>query len=115
MVEDCVFCKIVRGEIPAEKFYESDNFIVIPDAHPVVKGHMLVIPRKHFVTLIDLPSSLGGELIGVVKEVAGKKLKEEFGGFNIVQNNFRAGGQVVNHVHVHLIPRREDDGVKVLE
>jgi len=114
MAEDCIFCKIVKGDIPAEKIEESENFIAIQDASPRVEGHTLVMPKKHFVTIMDMPADLASELIDVIKRVADKKLNEGAEGFNLVSNNFRAAGQEIEHVHFHLLPRKKGDGFKLL-
>ncbi len=110
-MEECVFCKIVRGELPTKKIFETDNFIAIPDAFPQVEGHSLIIPKKHFESCLDLPSNLGEELVYCVKEVA-LRLMKEFGcdGFNLLNNNFESAGQVVKHVHFHILPRKKGDG-----
>lgn len=112
MVHDnnCIFCKFIKGEIPVKFIYESDNFVAFLDANPKVDGHTLLIPKSHFVNLMDLPESLGRELIEGIKAVAEMRLKEGFEGFNIVSNNFSAAGQVVMHSHLHILPRRKDDG-----
>ena len=70
MGRDCVFCKIARGEINAEKVKESNNFIAIRDIRPAAKGHTLIISKKHFVTLLDIPNTLGAELLQLMKAVA---------------------------------------------
>lgn len=114
-MEGCVFCKIAKGEIPAKKIYENGNFFSIPDVNPIVGGHTLIIPKKHFRTALDLPSSLGGELLDCIKNTAIKLLDEKkTGGFNVLSNNFRAAGQIVEHVHFHVIPRRKGDGIKMI-
>ncbi|GAI81826.1 unnamed protein product [marine sediment metagenome] len=112
MTDDCVFCKIIRKEIKTDKIiYENDNFLSIPDANPKVNGHSLVISKKHFETILDMPNSLGPELLDCIKKTA-FKLMEEYGaeGFNVINNNFEVAGQVVKHVHFHLIPRKKNDG-----
>jgi len=123
-VNDCIFCKIVKGEIPSAKTYDSDNFIGILDIHPKAEGHIVIIPKKHFKTILDMPSSLGGELIDAVKEVGLKLIKDgkvkasslspdnEVQGFNVIVNNGEAAGQVVMHSHIHVIPRKKGDGLK---
>jgi histidine triad (HIT) family protein len=112
---DCIFCKIVKGEIKSERIFESERFIAIRDIKPFTPGHTLVIPKKHFVTLLDLPDSWGEEFLRIMKRVAGKLMDDKLGdGFNIVMNNLEVSGQVVMHAHVHLIPRREGDEVRVL-
>jgi histidine triad (HIT) family protein len=112
-MEDCIFCKIAKGEVEANVIYENDNFIVFPDLNPRVEGHCLIIPKKHFSTILDLPQSLGKELMEVVKGVAEIKLKEGAEGFNIVQNNGKVAGQVVGHIHFHFLPRKKGDNFKV--
>jgi histidine triad (HIT) family protein len=113
-MEDCVFCKIVKGEIPCEKIFEDDNFIVIKDIHPKTKGHSLIITKKHYKTILDVPSTLLGEFMEVSKKIALKLMKEEnASGFNIVINNYESAGQVVPHVHIHLLPRKKDDGFRM--
>tara|TARA_Y100000310_G_C20473980_1_gene711472 strand:+ start:347 stop:694 length:348 start_codon:yes stop_codon:yes gene_type:complete len=108
-MDDCVFCKVVRGEIPAEKIDETDNFIVINDANPVADGHCLIIVRNHFENIYELPSDLGGELIELIGN-QGKRLVEEgkADGVKIVQNNGSASGQTVLHFHTHVIPEKAD-------
>ena len=110
-MEDCIFCKISAGEIPSEKILETDNFFVIKDINPKTKGHSLVISKKHFKTLLDMPSSLFGEFLETAKDAAFNLLKEEqAGGFNLAMNNFKIAGQLVDHVHLHVLPRKEGDG-----
>jgi len=112
--EDCVFCKIANGEIENEKIYEDDNFFIIDDAHPASEGHCLVITKKHYKTILDLPPSLGTELLSLIKEQGLRLIKEgKANGFNLVQNNFKPAGQLVEHVHFHIIPRKTNDGVKI--
>ncbi len=115
MSKECIFCKIAKGEIKTDFVDQSDNFIAILDVRPVSEGHTLVIPKKHFVTLLDIPNKLGNELLEFTKRVAGKLLDEKKGdGFNLVMNNLEVAGQVVMHAHIHIIPRKEDDGIKIV-
>lgn len=112
---DCIFCKIVNGEIPCDKTYEDDNFIAFLDIHPKAEGHTLVVSKKHFKNILEMPSSLGLELLDAIKNVSINILKQgKAEGFNFVFNNGEAGGQVVHHVHLHILPRRKDDGLKML-
>jgi len=112
MIKDCVFCKIANGEIPSKRIYENDNFFSIPDANQQVGGHSLVISKKHFETILDLPSTLGTELLDCIKKTTIKLIEEhESEGFNIVNNNFECAGQIVKHVHFHILPRNEGDKV----
>ena len=76
MTKDCIFCKIAKGEISVNRIYENDNFFSIPDANPVTKGHSLIISKKHFNTTLDLPDTLGQELLDCIKKTALKLMKE---------------------------------------
>jgi histidine triad (HIT) family protein len=108
---DCIFCKISKGQIPSERIYENDNFFSIFDVYPITEKHCLVISKKHFENIFDLPSTLGQEFLDCVKKTSEKLIKEDnFDGFNIVVNNFKSAGQVVSHFHAHILPRKSGDG-----
>lgn len=113
--ENCVFCKIVLGKSKSEKIAESDNFLAFYNISPLAKGHTLIIPKKHFVTLLDIPNKLGNEMLEIIKKVAfilmDKKLAD---GFNLGMNNLEVAGQVVMHAHIHVIPRKEGDGLRLI-
>jgi len=112
--KNCIFCKIAKGEIPTEKILESDNFFAIKDLNPKTKGHSLVISKKHYKTLLDMPSSILGEFLETAKELALNLLKEEKAeGFNLVINNYEVAGQIVPHVHIHILPRKKQDGFRM--
>jgi histidine triad (HIT) family protein len=114
MEKECIFCEIIKGEIPCEKVYEDDNFIGILDIEPEVEGHILVIPKKHFGSFLDTPSSLGGEFFDAIKNIGLKLIKnKEADGFNIVFNTNESAGQVVKHVHAHILPRKIGDNRKL--
>lgn len=109
---DCIFCKIINGDIPGEKVYEDDDVLAIMDINPANKGHVLVIPRKHYETYLDLPDEIAAKMGKASKKVAQGVLKAaEVEGFNILNNNKKVAGQIVPHVHIHIIPRYEADGV----
>ena len=113
-MEECIFCKIVKGEIKSEKILETDNFFVIKDINAKTKGHSLVIPKKHYGTLLDVPASLLGEFLETAKKLALKLLDEEKAdGFNLIMNNYKVAGQLVPHVHMHVLPRTKGDGFGV--
>ncbi len=113
-MEDCVFCKISKGEIKTEFIYENDNFFAIKDLHPKVKGHSLVISKKHYETALDLPSLLGKDLMDCIKGTALKMIEaENASGFNVVNNNKESAGQVVKHFHLHILPRKKGDGFNI--
>mgnify|MGYP001561686996 CR=1 FL=1 len=112
MPEDCIFCKIAKGNISTKKIYENDLFLSIPDVNPRIKGHSLIISKKHFDTVLDLPITLGGELLDCIKNTSLKLIDEyHASGFNLINNNFDSAGQVVNHFHMHILPRKEKDAL----
>jgi len=105
----------VNGEIPSEKIYENDNFFSIPDANPKVEGHSLVISKKHYNTIMDVPEDLSSELLDCIKQTAKKLMNENnVEGFNILNNNFDVAGQIIKHVHFHILPRRKGDQVEII-
>ncbi len=107
MVDDCVFCRVVSGELPSTKFYEDDDFVVIKNIHPVVEGHMLVVTKKHFADFMELEPSLYGNMLEVVRDVVKDENIEDF---NLVVNKGRVAGELVEHFHLHILPRKEGDG-----
>ena len=113
-MENCIFCKIANGEIPAATLYEDEDFRVILDLGPASKGHALILPKAHAANLFELPDDLAAKALLVAKKV-GAKLMEVLGcdGLNLVQNNGEAAGQTVFHFHMHLIPRMNDDKVGI--
>lgn len=114
MAGDCIFCKIAKGEIPCEKIYWNDRFFSIFDAHPWVEGHALVISKKHFEDVLRFPKGLGDAFIDCVRETANKLVEKYFlKGFNLVHNNGKIAGQMISHFHMHIVPRREGDGLKL--
>jgi histidine triad (HIT) family protein len=113
-MEECIFCKIVKGEIPSNKVYEDDDILAFLDIAPVNPGHTLVIPKTHYKNLEEIPKDLLANLILVVKKVGlGIKKGIPSEGYNIGLNNDPASGQVVPHLHFHIIPRKTDDGLRL--
>ncbi len=108
---DCVFCKIIKGEIPATKVYEDENTYAFLDISPVNIGHTLVLPKKHFTNIHDTPAEILAHVMETVKKIA-QALKLSLGaeGINVNMNNDRVAGQVIFHTHVHIIPRYAEDG-----
>ncbi len=113
--ENCIFCKITFKEIPSKIIFENNLNLAFLDISPISKGHVIVIPKNHYSNLEDIPEYELTELYKVVKFLAIKiheKLKID--GYNILQNNFEAAGQVIQHFHVHIIPRNiEDDKFRI--
>lgn len=112
-VENCIFCKIVKGDIQSLNIYESSDVLAFLDISPANKGHTLVIPKKHYETLADIPDDLLVKLIKVVKKAA-KAISNSLNadGFNTFISSKRAAGQVIPHAHFHIVPRFEGDGIK---
>lgn len=108
---DCIFCRIVRGEIPSVKLYEDSEVLAFMDISPIVKGHALVIPKAHYDPLTALPPALLGRVMAAVQRIAAAQTTALMAdGVNLFQANGAAAGQVVPHVHVHVIPRFNNDG-----
>jgi len=109
--KDCIFCKIVSNEIKVKRVYEDENFIAFLDTHPRAEGHTLIIPKKHFRNLLDMPNTLGNEMLEAIKKVSLKLIDEgKAEGVNVLSNNEPVAGQIVFHTHIHIIPRKKDDG-----
>lgn len=104
--ENCIFCKIISGEIPSRTIYQDDEFQVIMDAAPATRGHALILPREHYANLCELPEGTAAKVLPLAKRLA-VRMTEVLAcdGLNLVQNNGEAAGQTVHHFHMHLIPR----------
>jgi len=104
-MENCIFCKIAKGEIPSSKVYETDQVLAFDDIHPMAPIHVIVIPKTHISTLMDLTEERMGKvgaLVSAVQEVAKiKKIDQK--GFRTVINCGEEGGQVIAHLHLHLL------------
>jgi len=112
MESSCIFCKIVAKEMPASIVYEDGKCLAFLDISPANKGHVLVIPKQHYVTLLQVPDSTLSELAKTAKKVSAAVLKAtKAKDFNFVQSNGPAAGQVVMHVHFHIFPRFKGDGL----
>jgi len=107
----CIFCQIVNREIPAQIVYEDVDTLAFLDIKPVNPGHILVIPKKHYQNLEEVPVEELQKIIVIVKKM-GALLKEKLGvaGYNIAENNDPVAGQIIPHLHFHVIPRHQDDG-----
>jgi len=113
--EDCIFCKIANGQIPTRSIYEDKDFNVILDMNPATKGHALILPKQHADSLYELPDDVASRIMPLAKSLATKMTKAlKCDGFNLVQNNGECAGQTVKHFHLHLIPRYENDGQRIL-
>lgn len=113
MAEDCIFCKIVKGELPSVKLYEDEYVLSFLDIMPAAEGHALVIPKKHCKTVLDAPAEDLQHVIKVAQKIGGAVMRATGAeGFNIYQSNNEVAGQIIPHVHFHVIPRKKGDGIK---
>jgi len=111
MNSDCIFCKIVAGQLPSCKVHEDAETLAFMDMGPIVPGHTLVIPKIHVEALTAAPPAILQKLILVVQNIARAQLSAlKADGVNVIQSNGRAAGQVVPHLHFHVIPRFTTDG-----
>ncbi len=109
--DDCLFCQIIKGDIPSHTVYEDEYTYAFLDINPVSRGHTLVIPKTHAETLTEMDAETTEAVFRTVRQLSDRidsALDPE--GFNLLQNNGAAAGQEVEHVHVHIIPRYADDG-----
>jgi histidine triad (HIT) family protein len=110
-MSDCIFCKIVNKEIPATQVYEDETVLAFMDIGPIVKGHVLVIPKTHYDPVTETPDEIIAQVHLVAKKIAQAQMNAlGADGVNIMQNNGAAAGQEVPHLHVHVIPRFNNDG-----
>ena len=111
-MENCIFCKILKNEIPSSTVYEDDKFRAIMDIGPVAKGHVILLAKEHAANLLEADDALLSAALPAAKKVA-NAVKKTVGcdGINILQNNGVAAGQTVFHLHIHVIPRNKKDGV----
>ena len=112
--QDCIFCRIISGEIPSTTIYENSKFKVIMDIAPANKGHVLILPKEHYDNIYDIDTATAGELFELAVMTA-RALKSvlDCDGMNILQNNGTVAGQTVFHFHMHIIPRYEGDTVNI--
>ncbi|CAG7564557.1 unnamed protein product [Fusarium equiseti] len=110
-MSNCIFCKIIKGDIPSFKLFESDKTLAFLDIGPLSKGHALVIPKHHGAKLADIPDDQLTEILPVVKKIVNATGASDY---NILQNNGRIAHQEVDHVHFHMIPKpNEEEGLGV--
>ena len=111
-MENCVFCKIVAGELPADIVYGDDLVIAFLDIAPVNRGHTLVVPREHFFGITATHPEYRSRMMEVAARIGAALLRAvDADGFNLILSNGACAGQVVQHVHMHVIPRFPDDGI----
>ena len=115
-MEDCIFCKIIAGEIPSSKVYEDEQVLAFLDISQVTPGHTLVVPKEHFRNMLEMDREAASQLFACIPTIARKVMKAtDAKGMNIINNNEEIAGQTVFHTHVHLAPRyTEDDDLNVI-
>ena len=108
-MKDCIFCKIIKGELPSKTIYEDELIKIIMNINPATDGHLLVLPKEHYVNLFDLDKKILNHSIKIIKEKIYKTLKEKLNcvGMTLAQNNEL--GQEIKHYHIHIIPRYQND------
>lgn len=113
-MNDCIFCKIVKGEIPSTGVYEDEVVKVFLNINPASKGHLLVISKEHFENILDCSDEVLSHIIKISKKIA-KLAKEKLGAdaINIANNSGKEAGQEVFHLHFHVVPRYKNDGMKL--
>ncbi len=109
---DCIFCKIVAGQIPSMSVLETKSVLAFMDIGPLAEAHLLVIPKRHYARLDEMPEQAVRDLTALLPRLASAVVEvTEAEGYNILQNNGQVAGQVVEHVHFHVIPRKQGDGL----
>jgi histidine triad (HIT) family protein len=110
--EDCIFCKIVAGQIPCTKVFEDDTTLVFMDISPLSRGHLLVIPKEHVQDITEIDPSLYGHLAEILSKMAkAAQTAVDADGITVMQLNGRASSQAVMHLHMHVVPRRTGDNL----
>lgn len=109
----CVFCKIVSWETPSQRVYEDDKYIAFLDINPIQYGHTLIVPREHYANLLETPEETLADMIKIVKKIAPAVMQAMSApAFNLGVNTGEESGQIIHHVHFHIIPRYANDGLK---
>ena len=112
-MDGCVFCKIIKGKISADKIYEDENYLAFLDITPINPGHTLLIPKAHYKNLYETPDEVLSGIAPLIKKIAAAiKQVTNANGINIGMNNEVAAGQIIPHVHFHIIPRFANDGYR---
>lgn len=111
-MNNCIFCKIIKGELPSSKIYENDMLLAFLDIQPVNKGHVLIIPKQHKILIAELDNKILGDMISLANKInqAIRKSDIKSEGINLFLADGEAAGQEVFHVHLHIIPRFKKDG-----
>ena len=111
---DCIFCKIINGEIPSHKIYKDENTLAFLDISNDAYGHTLVIPKTHCTNILDADDKIIEDVFKTVKKISNHYVNNcGFNGVNILNANDESAGQSVFHLHIHIFPRKKEDGIKI--
>lgn len=111
-MKNCIFCKITAGELPADKVYEDDLVLAFLDIAPLSKGHTLVIPKEHHTSITTVPAAHKARMMEIAPRLGAALMRAtDADGFNLLLSNGTCAGQLVPHAHLHIVPRRPDDGI----
>jgi len=111
-MEDCIFCKIVKGEVPCYKVYEDEKVLAFLDINPVSEGHVLVVPKDHYSDIVSIDENILADVVRVAQILLKKMIERGIAdGGNLFQANRISGEQTVFHFHMHVIPRNTNDGI----
>lgn len=112
---DCIFCKIAKGEIPAKKYFEDDNFMAIFDINPIAEGHLVVFSKNHCDNVKEMPEKEWRDICSLARNLAEKLVRERgFDGYNLLINQGEAAQSGIAHrPHIHIVPRRFGDRIKI--
>jgi histidine triad (HIT) family protein len=109
---DCILCRISKHEVIAEMLYEDEDIMAILDLFPATRGHMLIIPKAHIATIYDMPVETGKKIMEcAIRLCKSIKIGLKPDGLNLIQSNEAAGGQTIDHFHLHIVPRYDNDDV----
>jgi histidine triad (HIT) family protein len=112
LADTCIFCKIVAGQIPSVKIYEDESVLAFLDIGPISEGHTLIIPRQHYTKVHECPPQVLVSMVSILPKITAAVFGAmQADGYNVLCNNGRAAGQLVEHLHFHIIPRKTGDGV----
>ena len=113
-MSNCIFCSIVEGRTTAFIIYQDKNLLAIMDRYPSAQGHVLILPKRHVTDIYGLNAKEAAEILPLAQKISAK-MKNVLGmsGLNLIQNNGKDAGQVIDHFHLHLVPRYENDGIVI--
>lgn len=113
--DDCVFCKIIKGEIPSKKYYEDEDFLAIFDINPISEGHIVLFSKNHYANVIEMSKEEWEKICVLARNLAEKHIKEiKADGYNLLINQGEAAQSGVAHrPHIHIVPRHFNDGLKI--